>query len=875
MIAFSRIGARLLAGALLLTLLPTFARAQDNAQPPHPWKLAYAKRMSEERFEHREAREKRDRELRRRARELKAGKKRAPGRGDRLRPARPEDMPASVTEPTLAPRHSSRFSANVFSTPANHIINNRTSDISTAGQSEMAMVAVGDRLIAAWNDGQGFQSFGDTQGWASSADGGVTWTDRGDLPHATGVTGFRWTSDPVLTVNEKSGAVYFAALCDFNNANGTRSGVGIVKGRWNGTTFAWGTPVIARDVSDLSDFIDKEWIVADSVSNRVYLTYTRFPSDLSMIEFMSADSGLTTFSTPQRISLNTATENGFVQGSRAVVDGDGRVYVMYYLIGQNEEDFFKVLRSDNGGATFTAPAIAATFYSNFGTGSPGFNRDQGVQFASIACDRSHGPDRGRVYLTWPESINWLDDVGTIGQNGAKSEIEGNNTALTATAVTAGQSVRGTVSSATDVDFYAIPLAAGQHFLAAADSVQSGSLLALRLLAPDGQTRLTFTTFDATANANTQNPQGAPTGWLFTAPSTDTYYLQVLSAPGLGSSGAYRLRTGFADVGTERGRDQRDVFMAHSDDGLTWSTPVSVSDEPSDPVGYDAFLPEIAVAPDGGVYCAWHDYRDAAPSTTGGEAGVYLARSGDGGNTWTKLGAMADTLTNWSRAVSNLEPNQGDYMALFVNTSSVWVSWGDGRRGNPDGFMAATPLIPNGAQVAFQRLALGFNRIQMEWNALPADTISMRLYRSTDGGAYVNIDVVTFDGTGALAYTDTTVTGDHIYAYRLGRFTNGIELFFGQVRLFLPSTFPISMSAPRPNPVVGSSFTASFSIPESGPADLILHDITGREVFRQTVNLGKGPHTITLPAGSELKQGIYVLTLRQGGRNASTRVHLVR
>ena len=116
-----------------------------------------------------------------------------------------------------------------------------------------------------------------------------------------------------------------------------------------------------------------------------------------------------------------------------------------------------------------------------------------------------------------------------------------------------------------------------------------------------------------------------------------------------------------------------------------------------------------------------------------------------------------------------------------------------------------------------------------------------------------------------------MTVDHTYSYRLGRFTNGVELFYGQVRVFLPP-FPM---APWPNPVTGSSFTAIFSVPEAGPADLILHDITGREVYRQTVTLGKGQHTLTLPVGSELKQGLYVLTLRQGGHNASTRVHLVR
>ena len=870
MIVHARLGARLLAGALVFSLLPTLVLAQEAAPRPHPWKLALAKRMAEERMEHKEHREQREEGLRRLARELKKGKKSSiHGRGESVRPARPDDILPPAGEPTATPRGTRSFAVEAFTTPANHIVNNRAGDAADAGQSETAIVAVGDKLVAAWNDGQGFQTFGDTQGWATSADGGQTWTDQGNLPHATGVTGFQWTSDPVLTVNEKTGAVYYAGLCDFNDANGSRSGVAIAKGRWTGATFNWEKVSIARGVSAVSDFIDKEWIVADSVSSRVFLTYSRFPTGLSVIEFQSVDSALTTFSSPVRISLNNTEENGFVQASRPIVDGDGTLFVMYYLIGQGEADFYRVARSDNGGVSFTTPVTAESLYTNFGTGAPGFNRPLGIQFAGIAVDRSHGPNRGRLYLSWAESIDWLDDVFSVGFAGDKSEIEGNDTPQNATPMTVGQTARGTVSSITDIDLFSLPLLAGQSVIAAADSMQSGGELSLRLLASDGVTRLAFTSFDATVNSTPQNPQGTPSGWMFTAPADGTYYLRLASRIGTGS---YRVRVGLADVGAERGRDQRDVFVAWSDGGTSWSQPVRLSE---DAVGFDAFVPELAVAPDGGVYCAWFDYRDAPAATNGGHASVYLARSGDGGATWTTLGAVSDTLSNWSSTPSNIEPNQGDYLALFANASSVWPCWSDARRGNPDVFTSQVALIPNGAQVTFQALRLGYRRVSMDWRATPADTLTMRLYRAQDGGAYSQIDVVTFDALGELSYTDTTVVGEHAYSYRLGRFTNGVELFYGQVRLFLPDAFPLAMSAPRPNPVVGNSFTVNLALTGDGPADLLLHDISGREVFRQTVSLGKGPHTLTLPVGSGLKQGLYILTLRQGGHNASTRVHLVR
>jgi hypothetical protein len=859
---------------LLVTLALSLFAPAVRAQAPgaiHRWKAGYAKRMAENPMERREKLERRRAE-RKKAR--RASRERvAPARGQRARPADDPGRPRIVTGAPVRP--AQRFEAGAIPTPANEIVNDRTADGPASGQSETSIVAIGNRMVAAWNDGEGFSTTGDTQGWATSIDGGLTWVDHGTFPHPPAPATFEWTSDPVLTVNEKSGAIYFTALFEQDRlAANWRSGVAVVKGRWSGDTFTWGVPAIVRTVPISDDFIDKPWIVADSSSGRVFLSYTRFPLGFSRIDFQWADSGLAVFASPQQISLNVATENGWVQGSRPIVDGDGRLYVMYYLIGQTEADYYKVSRSLNGGVSFNPPTIAATVFTNFGTGAPGFNRPIGVQFAGIAADRSHGPDRGRLYLTWPESINWLDDVGSIGQGGNKSEVEVNNTAGAATPAVLGQTLRGAVSNLTDIDFFSIPLTAGQHLIAAADSTAAVGEMRLRLFAGDGTTRLTFTTFDATINPSPQFPDGIPSGWLFTAPATGTYYLAVDSRPGVGGggTGSYRVRIGAADQGGERGRDQRDIFVASSTDGIAWSTPVRVSDTP---VGFDDWLPEVAVAPDGGVYGAWYDFSAAPPATNGGQSTVALARSGDAGITWTTLGQVADVLSNWSASTTNIEPNQGDYIALFASDSHVWPCWADVRLGNPDVFTARVPIIPNGVTAAFEAVRLGARSISIDWQATPADTVTMRLYRSTDGGPYQYLDLLYFDTGGQATYTDTTVVANHAYDYRLGRFVNGVEIFHGQVHVFLPLVFPFSLASPRPNPVVGSSYGVSFSLATDEPAVLTLHDITGREVFRRTLNDGQGAHTLTLPVAGNLPQGLYILRLRQGSRDTSTRFHLVR
>jgi hypothetical protein len=257
--------------------------------------------------------------------------------------------------------------------------------------------------------------------------------------------------------------------------------------------------------------------------------------------------------------------------------------------------------------------------------------------------------------------------------------------------------------------------------------------------------------------------------------------------------------------------------------------------------------------------------------------VYLARSGDGGASWTTLGAVSDTLSNWTAAVSNIEPNQGDYLSLFANGTRVWPCWSDARRGNPDVFVAAVPLIANGAQVALAAdPVVSATAIILAWNVTPADTTTMRLYRSVDGGAFAYRAVVQFSLAGALTVTDTTVSLGHTYSYRLGRFQNGVEIFYGQVTVPIPADLPLAMSRVWPNPLLqGDAFTIDLSVGSLAPIELTLFDLAGREVLHRTERPGLGTQRIAIPVGSHLRQGLYVLQARQNGRSVTRRLQIAR
>ena len=93
---------------------------------------------------------------------------------------------------------------------------------------------------------------------------------------------------------------------------------------------------------------------------------------------------------------------------------------------------------------------------------------------------------------------------------------------------------------------------------------------------------------------------------FRAPTTGTYFIRMTPARTFSTVGNYRILTAYGDPGTYRARDQRDIFVTHSDGGVHFSTPARVNDNA---IGFDDFLPEVVVAADGCPYVTWYDHRD--------------------------------------------------------------------------------------------------------------------------------------------------------------------------------------------------------------------------------------------------------------------------
>ena len=524
--------------------------------------------------------------------------------------------------------------------PRNIRINDRVSDkVFEAVQSEVSLAACESLVVAAWNDGETEAAPGPV-GFGYSRDGGATWVDGGVLPLGDEVAVY--VSDPVVAVNEKTCEFYLAALAI--STPPARNAVAVLKGGFTDAGFQWQSPVLARATRD--SLPDKPWLAADSLSGNLYLSYTMFVRTLTLrtdwIDFQRSTDDNASWTAPLKVS--STRDEGLVQGSRPVVGPAGEVHLVWSAVDTSAAsgglDHFRARTSRDGGVRFGREADVAGVYSNFGSGAPGFNLGRGTAFPSVAVDRSRGVRRGRVYVCWQEALNVFDDVPD--STGSQEEREPNDQPMDASPLQVGSAIRGTITSS-DLDFFVFSGLRGQTVELYLDSLATGLAPELRLFCTDGSTLLAF---------NRPLRDARPRFLFFTLPASGSYYAKVESSgPG---SGGYRLRTGFVRQRGERGRDHRDLFVAHSDDGLLWSDPVRLNDDPG---WFDDWLPEVAVSAEGRAYAAWYDWRDSPASSCGGWSSVYLARSDDGGDSWSSLGPVADRLTNWSEVGGLKVPNQ--------------------------------------------------------------------------------------------------------------------------------------------------------------------------------------------------------------------------
>lgn len=143
----------------------------------------------------------------------------------------------------------------------------------------------------------------------------------------------------------------------------------------------------------------------------------------------------------------------------------------------------------------------------------------------------------------------------------------------------------------------------------------------------------------------------------------------------------------------------DIFFAKSSDGVTWSEPRQLND---DPKGTRAgqFYPKISIVPGERIDVAWYDFRhDSFPAPTvapnatapflalttniGKFDAVYLTSSEDGGSTWSRNIRVSDVPND--RTIGTGGDNFQVQVPLGIASveKRTILAWSDTRHGNAD------------------------------------------------------------------------------------------------------------------------------------------------------------------------------------------------
>jgi hypothetical protein len=135
--------------------------------------------------------------------------------------------------------------------------------------------------------------------------------------------------------------------------------------------------------------------------------------------------------------------------------------------------------------------------------------------------------------------------------------------------------------------------------------------------------------------------------------------------------------GAPEPGCDTSPGKAAVFVSRSDDGgVTWSNRVRVGPNSS---GVDNFNQWLDVDPDSGsVYVAYYDTRgDSARHSTD----LYLAKTTDGGSTWSE-NKITSLTTDETLADADQGNQYGDYNGLVAYKNVVHITWTDRRNGVP-------------------------------------------------------------------------------------------------------------------------------------------------------------------------------------------------
>jgi hypothetical protein len=253
-------------------------------------------------------------------------------------------------------------------------------------QVEPDTFAFGRTIVSLFQSGRYFANGGaSNNGWATSTDGGVTWSHGflpGTTPFSTPPGPWDRATDPSVVYDAKHGMWLANSLVlkigqQVNDIIVNRSTDGL----------NWGNP-IAVALGDAISYYDKNWITCDNTQTspfygNCYVQWDDNGRGNLMLMSTSSDGGMT-WGPPKRTANS---ETGGI-GGQPVVLASGKVVVPF--VGNTG---MKAFNSTDGGNTWSTPVtVAPIFYHNPAGGIRAF----------IPLPSAEVRNPGLIVLAWPD-----------------------------------------------------------------------------------------------------------------------------------------------------------------------------------------------------------------------------------------------------------------------------------------------------------------------------------------------------------------------------------------------------------------------------------------------------------------------------------------
>jgi len=321
-----------------------------------------------------------------------------------------------------------------------------------------------------------------------------------------------------------------------------------------------------------------------------------------------------------------------------------------------------------------------------------------------------------------------------------------------------------------------------------------------------------------------------------------------------------------------GIDNTDIFFARSTDGgNSWSAPKKVNDDNSN--RHQFFTWMTIDQTNGAIYIVFYDRRN----TSGNATDVYVARSTNGG----------ESFTNFKVSQSSFTPSAsiffGDYTNIAAFNKKVYPIW---MRLDGSALSVWTAIIHDSlvfVPVELENFTVRneSDKIILQWQtASELNNKGFEVQRKFGNSDFASVGFVEGKGTTTEKQFYNFIdkpSENGLYSYRLKQIDfNGVNHFSDEVEIQFVSSIQVHLEQNYPNPT-NSRTVIQWSIPINAHVKLKLYDVLGREVltlvdgFREA---GLYENQIDFNK-TELPSGIYLYELRIGSVSALKKLILIK